>query len=298
MTRPVVAICVGAQKCGTSSLHEYVARLEIPIIPEKEHKAWLGYDPIISWDEFEYAVNEALNDSGLFVEIDPDLCLFPGAIRKIAAIRPDASIRLLFIYRDPVERMISQYRMELRRGFETRSFQDAIQSADSIRKPTNALRAIHFSYAVRSSYMRLVTDAVRSLDATLTVISMSSLIDSPREAMTAWIPESVECLSKAPCIADTFPHRNEAGRPIAPRLSRWLHAEPFAVRLGKRLLGRGSSAAQFFRRFRQWVDTARDEFECDLSDLERARSLVEEDWRAFQQLADSTTTRSSEVLGE
>jgi hypothetical protein len=105
-------LVIGAQKCGTSSLHSYLAahpdiempaeRKELDFFLEGEHgTAALGED----W----YA-SRWRGDTEIRGEASPNYTAHPfhhGVAARAAALVPDA--RLVFLARDPIERAVSHY---------------------------------------------------------------------------------------------------------------------------------------------------------------------------------------------
>ena len=58
-------------------------------------------------------------------EVTPSYIYWPGCLERIAAYNP--GMKLVFIFRDPVERAWSQWKMEFARGWETEPFAWAIR---------------------------------------------------------------------------------------------------------------------------------------------------------------------------
>jgi hypothetical protein len=93
-------------------------------------------------------------------EATPDYLFYPGAAERAATIVPHAKI--LVLLRDPVERAYSHFRHMVRLGFETLSFEEALEAEESRiapdieamqRNPTHYCRPfVHFSYASRGLY--------------------------------------------------------------------------------------------------------------------------------------------------
>lgn len=159
-------IIAGAQKCGTSSMHQYFTqhpRLLAGSIKEV-HFFDGGLDPL--WDK--YSGGEALYRSyfplratvrqkkALCFEASPDYIFNPMAAERMADMVPDAKIVVLL--RDPVERAISHYFHELRRGRETENIETAFALEESRIAPALAqgnfkdTRFINLSYCLRGHY--------------------------------------------------------------------------------------------------------------------------------------------------
>jgi hypothetical protein len=64
------------------------------------------------------------NPSLITGEASPDYILFPGVAAQIAGTLPQ--VKLIAIFRNPVDRAYSQYRFSTRRGYEFASFEEAL----------------------------------------------------------------------------------------------------------------------------------------------------------------------------
>jgi hypothetical protein len=114
-------IVIGAQKAGTTSLHFYLGlHPQISMSAVKELNFFSG--PDWNWDRgldwYESHFDESRPVRG---ESSPSYASYPwvqGAPERMAAIVPDA--RLIYLVRDPIERMISAYVHRRASGFERR----------------------------------------------------------------------------------------------------------------------------------------------------------------------------------
>lgn len=159
-------IIAGAQKCGTSSMHQYFTqhpRLLAGSVKEV-HFFDGGLDP--AWDK--YAEGEKLYRSyfplrslvkkkqALCFEASPEYIFNPPAVERMARMVPDA--RIVILLRDPVERAISHYFHERRRGRETCDIDMAFAQEDARLAPAVATgnykdtRFINLSYKTRGLY--------------------------------------------------------------------------------------------------------------------------------------------------
>lgn len=159
-------IIAGAQKCGTSSMHQYFTqhpRLLAGSIKEI-HFFDGGLDPV--WDK--YAEGEALYRSyfplrsavrqknALCFEASPNYIFSPTAAERMAGTVPCAKIVVLL--RDPIERAISHYFHELRRGRENEDIETAFALEDERLAPAISqgnykdTTFINLSYQLRGHY--------------------------------------------------------------------------------------------------------------------------------------------------
>jgi len=102
-------IVIGAAKCGTTSLHEYLdAHPEIAMSREKELYFFVeekNWNKGLAWYESNFDPHAQVRG-----ESSPGYTVFPlyqGVPERMAAIVPDA--RLVYLVRDPVERVLSNY---------------------------------------------------------------------------------------------------------------------------------------------------------------------------------------------
>ncbi|WP_299734053.1 sulfotransferase [uncultured Tateyamaria sp.] len=108
-------LIIGAQKSGTTSLHEVMKMhpdITMPVIKE----APVFNDPNLSADDIQTQLKTLFSDAArgtLKGKATPHYLPSQTAIDNIAAINPD--IKLIAILRDPVERSFSHFRMNQRR---------------------------------------------------------------------------------------------------------------------------------------------------------------------------------------
>lgn len=119
-------VVIGAMKCGTGSLHRYLdlhSQIHMSQIKELdffvEEKNWkLGLD----WYQTNFTEPaEVLGESSTNYSKHP---LFRGVPERMHRIIPDA--KLIYIIRDPVERIVSQYIHNVAKGRERRTLDVAL----------------------------------------------------------------------------------------------------------------------------------------------------------------------------
>jgi hypothetical protein len=134
MTLPNFLI-IGGMKCGTTSLHHYLAQhpeIQTPSLKEANFFSGppegipypMGANRIVELQDYEALFDPAFRVRG---EASPCYTLYPrrkGVPERISELLPD--VKLIYILRDPVERLVSHYRFRVSLENETRSLVDAL----------------------------------------------------------------------------------------------------------------------------------------------------------------------------
>lgn len=162
-------LIVGAQRSGTSSLHEYLIDHPRILAPyTKEVRFFdLNYGKGVPWYRayFPTSVGGFLRGTRFWVgEATPYYLYHPLVAERIAETLPD--VRLVFLLRNPVDRAISHYNHEVKWGHEDRPIEEALDpSGVSLHHEEYALRAgrieysyvhHHYGYLDRGRYERQV----------------------------------------------------------------------------------------------------------------------------------------------
>lgn len=148
---------VGAQKTGTTSLHQYLTtHPDIYLPTQKESKFFVfdeRYNKGLKYYEQEYF--SGWKGESVVGEVDPDYMYIPQALERIAKDLGVSKLKFIFIFRNPVDRAFSHYLMTYRRGLEPLSFEDAIAEEES-RLKKDQLSKMRYSYVNRGLYYRQV----------------------------------------------------------------------------------------------------------------------------------------------
>jgi hypothetical protein len=168
-------LIVGAQRCGTTSMYralsEHPAILKA-VLHKGVHYFDMNYDAGPGWYRAHFPLKlsarraeRAQAGRPVTFESSPYYLFHPLAAERIAADLP--GVRILVLVRDPVHRAYSAYAHELARGFETESFERAIE-LEPQRLAGEAERIVsepgylshshqHHAYLTRGQYIEQLT---------------------------------------------------------------------------------------------------------------------------------------------
>ena len=151
-------IVAGVQKGGTTALYAYLN--EHPGIGMARIKEAHFFDDEtgrIDWADPDYGAYHALFDRGgpegrRYGEATPIYVYWPNALERILRYNP--RIRLILLFRDPVERAYSHWQMEYARGAEREPFAFCIREGRARVGSDPAAPGFHrvFSYVERGFY--------------------------------------------------------------------------------------------------------------------------------------------------
>jgi hypothetical protein len=147
-------LVAGVQKGGTTALFHYLSDLgAVQMAPAKEVH-FFDDETGVDWAQPDYAPLHAA-----FPELDgrprgeatPIYIYWPNCLERIA--RYDPAMKLVLLFRDPVERAWSQWRMEFARGWETEPFAWCVREGRA-RVDSPEAPGFHrvFSYVERGFY--------------------------------------------------------------------------------------------------------------------------------------------------
>jgi Sulfotransferase domain len=121
-------VIVGTMKGGTTSLYHYLRQHPEVFMPEAKELHFFVAEKNLSrgldWYERNFAGAEGAVAVG---EASPDYTRYPehdGVPKRMAEVLPDT--RLIYVLRDPVERIRSHYLHDLARGRERRPIEEAV----------------------------------------------------------------------------------------------------------------------------------------------------------------------------
>jgi hypothetical protein len=119
------AVIIGAQKCGTSSLHNYLTQHPgvIPPLRKEVHYFDVNFKQGDAWYRAHFGRQ---GEPGLNFDASPYYLFHPLAPERMHALLPRA--KLIVLLRDPVRRAYSQYWHEREKGREPLGFEDALKA--------------------------------------------------------------------------------------------------------------------------------------------------------------------------
>ena len=119
------AVILGAQKCGTSSLHNYLTQHPGVVAPLRKevHYFDVNYGRGEAWYRGHFGRQGA---PGLNLDSSPYYLFHPAVPKRMHELLPDA--RLIVLLRDPARRAYSHYWHERDKGREDLSFESAIDA--------------------------------------------------------------------------------------------------------------------------------------------------------------------------
>lgn len=122
-------IIVGAQKCATTTLHKYLSEHPDLYLPAGKEAPFFN-KPDANAESYQTYLQQEFTDAKphqLTGKATPQYMSGPDIPSCIKSLSP--STRIIAVLKDPRKRAFSQYRMALRRGTESRSFEQAISAA-------------------------------------------------------------------------------------------------------------------------------------------------------------------------
>lgn len=248
-------VIVGAQRCGTNSLYEYLVshpRVGRALPGQEVHYFDLNFDRDLGWyrGHFPTRARGWIANAGRSLDIvagesSPYYLFHPLVAGRIASSLPD--VRVLVLLRDPIDRAYSHYNHERSRGYETLSFREALdREPERLHGEEDRLAADpayrsfnhqHFSYVSRGEYAGQLERLRAALPPDRIHVAFSEdLFADPRSVQA----EAMRFLGLEPSPLTRY-RRHNTGRydDLEPKLRRRL-AESFgpANERLSRLLGR------------------------------------------------------------
>lgn len=180
-------VIIGAQRCGTTSLYAYLAGH--PGVAPAEEKEIHFFD--LNWHRGVRWYRDRFPSRGLrrlrTGEASPYYVFHPHAPSRVAEVLPEA--RLLLMLRDPVDRAFSHYKLGRAQGWETLSFEDAIDREPErlagevdrmLEDPSyRSFAHQHYSYLARGRYVEHLPPWLDRFGDRLLVLRSEDLYQDP-----------------------------------------------------------------------------------------------------------------------
>ncbi len=243
-------VIVGAQRAGTTTLFRVLS--EHPDVIRPTVSKGIGYFDVKysrgpRWyrGHFPLAWSARRNHGPAAVTFESSgyYSFHPLAAERLARDLPD--VRVVLLVREPVERAYSAYRHEFARGFETESFEAALDleeertagEADRIAADPSyeSFQHRHHSYLARGRYSEQIDRMVEALgEDRVCIVDAGAFFEDPGAeferlrawlGLSAWRPEKVEQWNARP------------GSPLDAALDARLrrHFEPYDARLAEQM---------------------------------------------------------------
>lgn len=228
-------ILAGAQRCGTTSL--FRALIDHPAILQPVHHKGINYFDVgyqHGWPWYQghfplraWASVQATRAGEEIVTFDASgyYVYHPHVADRLAQDLPD--VKVLVMLRDPVERAFSAYRHELARGFETETFERALELEDErvetelehmLDEPTyNSFSHRHHSYRRRGQYAEQLTRLIDRVGVDRLLVVESHDFFSQPEREYARITEFLGLRPHLPSNFDRWNGRPGSGMSDATR---------------------------------------------------------------------------------
>lgn len=162
-------LVAGVQKAGTTALFSYLARHPDLSSPRKKEIHFFDNESNLDWARPDYHRLHQFflapkGDERIAFEATPISIFWPNALERIAAYNPD--MRFILIFRDPIKRAWSHWRMETSRGRDNVPFEYAVREG---RRRLSEVAINHparrtFSYVERGFYGKQICNLFRIFD--------------------------------------------------------------------------------------------------------------------------------------
>lgn len=177
---------VGAQKAGTSTLHQWLEQSKEVALPwSKETHFFRDADKYAKGVDWYRQQFKTLNEQTKIIgEIDPEYMYFAECDERIRQLT--VAPKLIFVLRDPIARARSHYQMSVRRGYEPLSFCDALVAEKARLAGGERFSKIHHSYLDRGLYAKQI-ERMRTTfpNSEILILRFEDLYGSQEAAMSS-----------------------------------------------------------------------------------------------------------------
>jgi hypothetical protein len=189
-------VVAGVQKAGTSALFSYLARHPSLLPPRHKEVHFFDDEAGVDWSNPNYELLHRFFSSSdserIAFEATPISIFWPNALERIAEYNP--GIQIVLIFRDPIERAWSHWRMEMSRGADDVPFSYAIRGGrtrlDGLSRNHPAWRT--YSYVERGLYGSQITNLFRVFNRTKVLLLRSNDLKRDPAAVLSSIAKFLE----------------------------------------------------------------------------------------------------------
>jgi len=242
---------VGAQKAGTTSLHNWLVQQPDICLPKLKETQFFTFDRLyrrgLDWYLMQFPETVETKLTG---EICPDYMFFPEAGHRIK--RSIEAPKLVFLFRHPIDRAFSHYLMTVRNGYEELSFSDALMAEEQRLLEGGTSAQCYYSYMSRGCYVSQIKHMQEIFpESGCLFIKFDDLVDRGEKGADTYgrICRFIG-LGSSPDIADRSRGGNVASMPRSSRLRDFL----FGASLPKRILNRLFPGRMLKVRLWLWFD--------------------------------------------
>lgn len=127
-------LIIGAQRSGTTSLYEYLVQHPAIVPARKKEVTFFNHSERLklglNWYRSffplqSFKLSRRDGSTPVTGEATPEYLFFPHVAERVARVLPNA--KLIVILRDPVTRAYSEYEINVRKGREELSFEEALE---------------------------------------------------------------------------------------------------------------------------------------------------------------------------
>lgn len=140
--KPLDFVIIGAQKSGTTSLFRYLEKHPRLFMPPQKELPFFSRDDLFSagWPALVAEHFGAARLEQLWGTASPQYLADPRVPKRL--VEANAEMRLVVLLRNPIDRAFSHFTMSLRRGMETRDFDEAatvLLTPEALARDRNAI---------------------------------------------------------------------------------------------------------------------------------------------------------------
>lgn len=121
-------LIIGAPKCGTTSLHHYLSQHPDVCMPRRKELHFFSrpnWSERLDWYESRFGAASARGEASTSYSMHP---FRPDVPQRVHSVIP--AIKLIYLVRDPIERLVAHYIEWVSLGFEHRALVDALGTFD------------------------------------------------------------------------------------------------------------------------------------------------------------------------